>query len=108
MSHIPSRYAIAPEAPMPADPSVCRWCGGRRKSMLSPHDYCPNGCAKNDTTLSTVKCWGCDRMFQTGLPMRDAVMCHECDDRDKRALVASVSKRRRYEFSTYGRGRLVD
>jgi len=69
----------APLAPMPADPTVCRWCGGQLRALMDgdPVDYCQQGCAKNTEHPYVGHCEECRREFDTG--KRNAVLCAECD-----------------------------
>jgi hypothetical protein len=73
----PKRWAAV--APMPPDPSTCRWCGGRLKALMPdmPVDYCANGCAHNASAPYTGHCEACHRDFETGA--RFTVLCFACD-----------------------------
>lgn len=80
---------VAALAPMPEDPSRCRWCGARRKAVIAGvrMDYCDNGCAPNDQAPYRDDCAECHRPFQTG--KRGAVTCHWCESREIGRIVAS-------------------
>ena len=96
----------APQAPMPSEPGICRWCSGALKALLDgdPVTYCQNGCATNDTAPFVGHCPECRRQFHTGKTM--ATFCHPCDHADakRNAETGPVSTSRTYRFSRYGRG----
>lgn len=101
-----ARHGFAPPAPMPSEPGVCRWCRGRLTALTDdgPAVYCPSGCARNDQPLYVSDCDDCGRPFQTG--KRWETVCHECDQRETRAVTDSHrSVGHTYNFSRYGRGR---
>jgi len=82
-----NRYATrrtAPVAPLPEDPTQCRWCGGRLK-VIEPggkQDFCQSGCAKNDVEPPPYFgfCLECKRDFHTG--KRRALLCWECTEKE--------------------------
>ena len=82
------RRGPAPIAPMPTDPTTCRWCGSTLHAVLDfePADCCNNSCAKNDQHPYTADCQDCGREFQTG--RRRAVLCYECEQADQRDTAA--------------------
>lgn len=101
----------APMAPMPGDPAVCRWCGGRLRALVDgePADYCQNGCAKNSDHPYLGHCSECGRNFETGRPLMQASLCSACEPR----LVAEQpnegrTRHRTYHYSEYGRGSYRD
>ncbi len=64
-----------PLPPMPADPSVCRWCEGP-----APNGHCHAGCLPADTKeylLTELRCGECDRKHRTGR-VSATEPCWEC------------------------------
>src|SRR5687768_6420636 len=101
----------APLPPIPADPLRCRWCGGRRRAILSATDnapeviICPSGCADNDQHPYSHDCTDCHRQFTSGRKLED--QCFECNAKDQAAHVEShKSVGRSYDYRKFGRGRL--
>lgn len=100
------RPGWSPEAPLPADPTRCRWCGGRLVRILPhrPQDYCQAGCLPNDRASYTGHCQDCGNQFHTGKSLILAIWCHPCE-RKREAERAEPDGPDRYQFSKYGRGR---
>lgn len=104
----------AKTAPMPTDPTICRWCGGRLRAVLEgdPVDYCQNGCLKADQDVYTGHCAECDREFKTGKPLMHAPLCHGCEQKLTGQIADAHTpperQRQRYEYRTFGRGRWRD
>lgn len=73
--------------PMPEDPTTCRWCRGRLRSLLEgePIDYCQRGCAKNTDAPALGYCQQCRRDFHTGRRLMDSPLCWECEQREEGA-----------------------
>ena len=69
----------APELPpMPEDPLVCRWCGGRRVMVnLFTDSFCPALCSRNDLAPFTHECPACGCTFQTG--RHHPGLCPRCE-----------------------------
>lgn len=69
---------FAETAPMPADPTQCRWCGNRLRALYDggPVDYCQSGCARNDVAPFLADCTRCGQAFHAGERM--ASSCHRC------------------------------
>lgn len=76
---------FAPTAPLPADPTRCRWCDGQLRALYDdgPVDYCQNGCARNDVAPYLADCTGCGQAFHTGERM--ATTCYPCKSAEQGA-----------------------
>lgn len=81
----------APIAPVPQDPTVCRWCRGRLKALSSgePADFCQAGCASNHSAPYLRDCRVCLRPFETG--QRHADLCYECDRQERAEMDEAVA-----------------
>lgn len=101
--------AFAPQAPMPTEPGICRWCRGRLRQVLLSEpvfDYCEAGCARNDMAPFLRHCQECGREFHTGRRLLSSLCC-ECDA-SERASTTMPSGSRVYSYKRYGRGRFID
>lgn len=92
-------------APPVPDARICRWCGVRRRALVTRFDYCQNGCQANDaTTLIEAECIDCGRRFLTGRPLMQAGSCHACDETVLAAVRRAGNEGRIYYWSRYGQG----
>lgn len=70
--------------PMPSDPTICRWCGGKTR-LLIPGDpksvFCQNLCAPSDTAPYLNQCTDCGEDFYTGKHRAD--VCWACESAEK-------------------------
>lgn len=99
------RRGLAELPPLPTDPVVCRWCGGRLRALLEgePATYCQNRCATNDAAPYFGHCDECGADFWTGKV--SASTCYECDQADLRRQPNDPTPGgRSYHFSRFGRG----
>lgn len=76
------------QPPLPTDPRQCRWCRGTRIEVIEGWFYCPRGCFENDNPLSRAVCKECRREFETGLPLMNAVICFECETKEREGIAA--------------------
>lgn len=85
-----------PLAPMPTDPSVCRWCAGP-----CANGKCQASCLPADTKeylLTEVRCPECDRKHKTGR-ISTTEPCWECARKElARGHVGAAGDRRSTAF----------
>lgn len=84
------RPGYAPLAPLPADPTTCRWCSRRLSAYSDGALYCESGCAAADNPLYSGHCQECHRDFETGCKWA-VDHCWGCEQREMDALSADQS-----------------
>lgn len=77
----PRQFGTVPLPPMPSDPGVCRWCGGRLMELVSGGTLCPYRCTAADQPLLIGQCDDCGREFRTGR-FYDLDQCWQCRDKE--------------------------
>lgn len=100
----PTRFAQQP--PMPADPTRCRWCEGRKRAVMPglPLDTCDAGCCANDRAPYRCFCEECRLEFFTGRSWMPT-LCFECEKKEIHALTAGATPGPGYyHFAKVGRG----
>lgn len=101
-----SGRTLAPMAPESKDPTLCRWCQGTLRELLTPgvKDYCERGCSTE--ALTRGDCADCGREFMTGLPLMNATLCWTCAFVDRRSHeeAHTDTERPTYRFSRFRRG----
>lgn len=83
-----THYGVATLAPMPADPTICRWCRRDLSRYGDGTPFCEAGCEANDTPLFTGHCQTCARSFETGSKWKTDE-CWECDTRSTNTMIAA-------------------